>query len=326
MPFDDDIIRKRVTLHPLKSDGTVDTEINLYPKVFVDGVVDRQGNPVDIATQSELDEAVANIEEEIQHLPKGDVTEEELQNVVSTLEGVISTKATQEDINVAVADKVTEEELNTALAGKQDTLTPGENIIIENGVISAKVPNDVYNLNFYLKNGQVVIDVEDWMSDEEEVNKNAIMNINGYPYVCWLSKSMTSKGGNLSIDLETGGYIAIECNGDPTLSENWSINLNGYFAQIYDDSDFAPYLKISNGEVIDDNVINPQWVADFSIRAGILDYTPAKAWVGIEDALEPCTIYRKFSEDKDNIIICIQTSKGEYKLTYQYEKDPLPPL
>ena len=45
---------KRVTLHPLKADGTVDTDINLYPKTLVGGVVDRQGNPVEVATASEI--------------------------------------------------------------------------------------------------------------------------------------------------------------------------------------------------------------------------------------------------------------------------------
>ena len=56
---------KRVTLHPLKSDGTVDTSVNLYPKTLVDGIVDRNGNPVDIATQVELNEAVNFVEDDI---------------------------------------------------------------------------------------------------------------------------------------------------------------------------------------------------------------------------------------------------------------------
>ena len=40
--------RKRVTLHPVKPDGSIDTSINLYPKTFVDGIVDRQGNEVEV--------------------------------------------------------------------------------------------------------------------------------------------------------------------------------------------------------------------------------------------------------------------------------------
>ena len=40
--------RKRVTLHPLNSDGTINTRINLYPKTFIDGIVDRSGLPVEV--------------------------------------------------------------------------------------------------------------------------------------------------------------------------------------------------------------------------------------------------------------------------------------
>lgn len=54
---------KRVTLHPLKKDGSIDTDINLYPKTLVDGVVDREGNEIDIATQQELNVAKEELEE-----------------------------------------------------------------------------------------------------------------------------------------------------------------------------------------------------------------------------------------------------------------------
>lgn len=294
----DEVIRKRVTLHPLKSDGTMNTEVNLYPKVFLDGIVDRNGEEVDIATQHELDEAIDNIEQEIQALPKGDVTEEHLQEVKTDLEDQIDTKAPQEDI-----DKI------------WDTL---DNKLVE------------YYLHFYWDsdNNKIVLDsssVEDWMESPESFeDRLMLISVHGsISAICRVNKHISSNLIEIYIDCEDFGTIYMYCN---IKDGDWNINLDRYFSPIYDGSDFAPYLKISNGEVIDDNVINPQWVADFSIRAGILDYTPAKAWVGIEDAFEPCTIYRKFSEDKDNIIICIQTSKGEYKLTYQYEKDPLPPL
>lgn len=45
---------KRVTLHPLKSDGTLDLDVNLYPKTLLDGVVDREGNEVDVVTKNDL--------------------------------------------------------------------------------------------------------------------------------------------------------------------------------------------------------------------------------------------------------------------------------
>lgn len=39
---------KRVTLHPLKKDGTIDDSINLYPKTLSDGIVDRDGNEFEV--------------------------------------------------------------------------------------------------------------------------------------------------------------------------------------------------------------------------------------------------------------------------------------
>ena len=45
---------KRITLHPELSDGTVDLNVNLYPKSLLDGIVDREGNEVEIATKEEL--------------------------------------------------------------------------------------------------------------------------------------------------------------------------------------------------------------------------------------------------------------------------------
>jgi len=46
---------QRITLHPLKEDGTIDVNVNLYPKTLVDGIVDREGKAVDFIEQSELD-------------------------------------------------------------------------------------------------------------------------------------------------------------------------------------------------------------------------------------------------------------------------------
>lgn len=52
----------------------------------------------------------------------GGISEEELQQVKTELEDEIDTKATPEDIQVAIADKVTEKDLETALETKQDKL------------------------------------------------------------------------------------------------------------------------------------------------------------------------------------------------------------
>lgn len=39
---------KRVTLHPLTAEGETDLEVNLYPKTLLDGIVDREGKPVEV--------------------------------------------------------------------------------------------------------------------------------------------------------------------------------------------------------------------------------------------------------------------------------------
>lgn len=39
---------KRVTLHPVRADGSMDTNINLYPKTLIDGIVDRQERSVEV--------------------------------------------------------------------------------------------------------------------------------------------------------------------------------------------------------------------------------------------------------------------------------------
>ena len=49
-----EIKRKRVTLHPLNPDGTLDLTTNLYPKTLVDGIVDKNGNSVVLPQDAEL--------------------------------------------------------------------------------------------------------------------------------------------------------------------------------------------------------------------------------------------------------------------------------
>ena len=85
-----EVIRKRVTLHPLKPDGSMDTEVNLYPKVFLDGIVDRNGNPVDIQTLL---------------VPGDNIT---IENGIISATGNV----TQEQLEEAIADKAKCGQLN----------------------------------------------------------------------------------------------------------------------------------------------------------------------------------------------------------------------
>ena len=55
--------RKRITLHPVLDDGTVDTNVNLYPKTFLDGIVNREGEEVKVATEEDVTELQTEIEE-----------------------------------------------------------------------------------------------------------------------------------------------------------------------------------------------------------------------------------------------------------------------
>lgn len=331
----DTIDRIRVTLHPLKDDGTMDLNTNLYPKTLLDGIVDRDGNPVDIATQEELQNATSKL--------SGDITEnieiinqtiqETTQHLEQEINAIPKGDVTTEQLNEALADKVTQEDLNTSLESihsELDTKASQEDLDDLEDALDNKLVE--YYLRFYWDsdNNKIVLDsssVKDWMESPESFeDRLMLISVNGsISAICRVNKHISSNLIQIYIDCEDFGTIYMYCN---IKDGDWNINLDGYFPPIYDGSEFAPYLEISNGEVVDDNVIKPHWITSFDDRVDVLSYAPAKAWVGIEDALEPCTIYRKFfyrkfSEDKYNIIICIQTSKGEYQLTYQFESYPL---
>lgn len=129
--------KKRVTLHPLKSDGTLNTKVNLYPKTFLDGIVDRNGNPVDIQTLLVAGENIT-IENGVISAT-GNVTQEQLEQAISSAtENLINEEQLESAITEAVSDKVTEEDLEDALTNKQDILTAGEGINLEDNNISVK--------------------------------------------------------------------------------------------------------------------------------------------------------------------------------------------
>lgn len=78
--------RKRVTLHPLKEDGTVDPKVCLYPKTFVDGIVNRDGDLVKVATAEDLEEKVDR-EELDNYATKEELTEKANNAEVVHLDG-----------------------------------------------------------------------------------------------------------------------------------------------------------------------------------------------------------------------------------------------
>ena len=46
---------KKITLHPLKKDGTIDTDIDLLPRTSINSIVDEEGNLIEVATKDELE-------------------------------------------------------------------------------------------------------------------------------------------------------------------------------------------------------------------------------------------------------------------------------
>ena len=134
-----DVERKRVTLHPLKPDGTTDLTVNLYPKVFLDGIVDSQGNEVAVqekliagknivlngntisatggVTKAELDLVAAELQQEINRVEAEQadfVKEEDIEEVV---EAVVDRK---------MGDYITEEEANQLINSATEDLITSE--------------------------------------------------------------------------------------------------------------------------------------------------------------------------------------------------------
>lgn len=95
----DNVERKRVTLHPLKSDGTIDLDVNLYPKTFLDGIVDREGNPVAVVVAEDLEDLMSHVEELVDtkqdKLTAGENITIDENNVISATGGDILDKNNQ---------------------------------------------------------------------------------------------------------------------------------------------------------------------------------------------------------------------------------------
>ena len=148
-------VKKRVTLHPLKADGNVDVKVELYPKTFLDGIVDRDGNEVHVATVEDLNDVTADFDDRLNNVevevstkqnnlipgdgisivdnvisvdaPTNVYTKEEADEKFATIANVdaaianVNTAidgidATIEDIDTALEDKVSLKEFDDAIA------------------------------------------------------------------------------------------------------------------------------------------------------------------------------------------------------------------
>ena len=138
-----DIDRKRVTLHPLKPDGSIELSVEVYPKTFIDGVVDRNGN--EVAIQEKLIAGQNIVINGNTISSEGGVSEAELELVradlqieINRVESEITDSATKAEL--AEAKVELEEELST----KQQALVAEEDsgIILTNSSSSTDIKVD----------------------------------------------------------------------------------------------------------------------------------------------------------------------------------------
>lgn len=321
----DEIKRKRVTLHPLKKDGTLDLYTNLYPKCLNTGIVDENGNEVSVLTSEgseTFDQAIARLQAEIDE--KGGVTEEELQEAIANVETDISGKqdviADLDDIRTgaaAGAAAVSQDDFNNTMGEVEDRFNELNDVI---------VPYCFINFTYDEKDARPMLTgwTEGLLTSGD---RQILLEVNGNLAEVWHISSWTSNN-RITIELYNEiSYIEIHGNVN-TEPDQWELDLSSYFAPLSSDIDFYPSITIIDEEKTRDNVLEVNWVTDFRNRLETLMSVsvPAKLYTSKNDmGGEPVTIYATHDEESPDgfIIVHIRTSNGEYKLFYTYEEDPL---
>ena len=321
-----DVIRKRVTLHPLKKNGQMDLNVNLYPKALVEGIVDWQGNPVKVLTtegNETFDQTIARLQAEIDE--KGGVTEEELQEAIASVETDISGKqdviADLADIRAgaaAGAAAVSQDDFNNAMGDVEDTFNELHDVIVPYCFITFEYDGK--------DERSIIVDCTEGLLTSG-LDKSILLSVNGNLAEMWHISSWTFKN-RINIELYSDiSYIEMHGDVDAELDQ-WEVDLSSYFAPLSSDNDFYPFITIEDGQKISDNVLEADWVADFRNRLETLMFVsiPAKLVTSKDDIDgEPVTIYATHDGGSldSSIIVHIRTSNGEYKLFYTYEEDPL---
>lgn len=319
----DEIKRKRVTLHPLKKDGTLDLYTNLYPKCLNTGIVDKNGNEVNVLTSTgteTFDEAIARLQEEIDE--KGGVTKEELQEAIAGVETDISGKQdTIADLDTirsgaaAGAAAVSQDDFNNTIDEIDDTITT---------IIDNQWP--YWNLSFSLRKDDIPQpdNIEPWMSSPDTYDQQLVfLSINNsMPEICGIHKEVD--GRNIHILLGNNKWM-IEMTYVPQEDGfDWTLNLSSYFGNRSNHNEFYPAIHFINNELDDDNVIMPSWVQDIDARMRVLTRieVPAVLYTDDNNVGEPVAIYAIPDVNTDNLVVVhIRSSAGDYKLTYQYHED-----
>lgn len=210
-------------------------------KVTSDYVSNALANKADKSTtytKQETDSAIKTL---------SDNTENEL-DLKANKNDVYTKTETTNAIDTAVADKITENEFNTELAKKQDKLTAGENITIENNVISSSgggtsipvsniapinpSPNDLW-----IDSGDTIY-LAEIDSEVSTTSTNAIQNkaITEYVNGTILYNNSSGTQGNIALNDDISNYAYIKI---------YFKNNDGYTSS----AEFDTITALNNGKI-----------------------------------------------------------------------------
>ena len=203
-----EVKRKRVTLHPLRKDGQMDTTVNLYPKCFVDGIVDRQGNTVNVvttdsATPVNLDEIIDNIEQQISEIPTGDVTTAQLNQALADKQNIIEDLDDIRTGAAAGAAAVSQEDFNNAMGDVEDRFNELHDVVVPYCYLSFEYD--------YEQERPILIDCTESLLTSG-LDQSILLSVNGNLAEIWHISSWTSHN---RINIELYNDISyIEMHGD----------------------------------------------------------------------------------------------------------------
>ena len=145
---------KRVTLHPLTAEGETDLEVNLYPKTLLDGIVDREGNAVEVQEK----------------LISGET--------IKTING----ESVLGDGNIETVDAYTKEESDEKFLSKEAAAETYETIIGANEKFATKeeLENKADDNSVVHLNGNEIINGEKTFTDSVSFNGDFRISFGGY--------------------------------------------------------------------------------------------------------------------------------------------------
>ena len=238
----EDVIRKRVTLHPLKSDGTVDTEVNLYPKVFLDGIVDRDGNPVDVALLSQLTSAVDHLTSAISDLASeiagyNYTTYDTMTNYVDS---ALVPYITSEVFESTISSYATVSAMSSAISSLSSIYAPISNYATASDLVSLAssiyASLDQYGATNVLSDSFISI----FYNPSESGNIVANLNFDSTIY------SLLYSLASLSSELLVKQRVEVLTNNRPILLDRFTANANGIYCDFNYTGSYGKIEGIAN--------------------------------------------------------------------------------